>query len=59
MRIQWTGVEQGPVAHYTHLGLGRVEILYLDTRDPITHWYPGTHYHSILGMTTVRKYTFE
>ena len=37
------------------IGLGQVEILYSGTRVPITHGYPGTHYHNILGMPTVRK----
>ena len=41
------------------IGLGWVEIFYPGTRVPITRGYPSTRYHSILGMSTVRKYTFK
>ena len=37
------------------VGLGRIEILYPGTRVTITRGYPGTRYHSILDMLTVRK----
>ena len=45
--------------YWLFVGLGQVEILYPVTRVPITCGYPGTRYHSILGMSTIRKYTFE
>ena len=39
--------------------LGQVEILYPGRRVLKSLLPVGTHYHSILGMPTVRKYTFE